>query len=432
MKILIVGNGGREHALAWKCAQSELVEEVFVAPGNAGTEKEENVSNIDISATDLEGLAKFAKKNNIDLTIVGPEQPLSLGIVDYFQEKGLKIFGPSQKASQLESSKAFSKDFMSEFLIPTAVYEKFNDPNRAKAYLSNQTFPIVIKASGLAQGKGVVIAQDLDQARNAVDEMLSGYRFGDAGKEIIIEDFLTGEEASFIVLCDGENAIPMATSQDHKALNDGDEGPNTGGMGAYSPAPVVTSHIHEKVMRTIIEPVLEGMKKHNTPYVGFLYAGLMIAPDASIKVLEFNCRFGDPETQPIMMRLESDLVELILAALDGNIDKAKPQWSNQSALGVVLASRGYPETYLKGEEILGISSDNGKTNKIFHAGTSMQYHAVVTNGGRVLCVTALGDDIQQAHDNAYKLVERIHWDSVYYRKDIGMKAIKRHNPSNLD
>ncbi|MCF6777358.1 phosphoribosylamine--glycine ligase [Thiotrichales bacterium 19X7-9] len=431
MKILIVGGGGREHALAWKCAQSKHAKEIFVAPGNAGTDKEDKVTNIDIKATDIDALAQFAKSHHIDLTIVGPEQPLSLGIVDYFQSQGLRIFGPSQKAAQLESSKAFSKDFMSECLIPTAIYQKFDDANLAKAYASNQTFPIVIKASGLASGKGVVIAHTLDQARQAIDEMLSGDRFGDAGKEIIIEDFLQGEEASFIVICDGKNALPMASSQDHKALNDGDQGPNTGGMGAYSPAPVITSYIHEKVMQTVIQPVLDGMAKHGTPFVGFLYAGLMISPDGSIKVLEFNTRMGDPETQPIMMRLESDLIELISTALDGNINQAKPSWSNQTALGVVLASKGYPDTFLKGEPILGVTSDNGTTNKIFHAGTSMQHHVVITNGGRVLCATALGDNIKQAFDNAYHLAERIHWDTIYYRKDIGMKAINRKKMSNL-
>lgn len=428
MKILIVGNGGREHALAWKCAQSSLATEIFVAPGNAGTASEDKVSNVNISSTDIEGLAHFAQTHTIDLTIVGPEQPLSLGIVDYFKEKGLKIFGPTQKAAQLESSKTFSKDFMSECLIPTAIYQKFNDINRAKAYVSNQTFPLVIKASGLASGKGVVIAHTLDQARQCIDEMLSGDRFGDAGKEIIIEDFLKGEEASFIVLCDGKHAIPLATSQDHKALNDGDKGPNTGGMGAYSPAPVVTNFIHEKIMQTVIQPALDGMAEHGIPYTGFLYAGVMIAPDNSIKVLEFNCRLGDPETQPIMMRLESDLVKLIVAATEGKLDQIKPQWSPKTALGIVLASKGYPETYLKGESILGVHTDNGKTTKIFHAGTTMRHHVVITNGGRVLCATALGDNIQEAYNSAYRLAERIHWDSIYYRKDIGMKAIKRQNP----
>ncbi|MCF6764749.1 phosphoribosylamine--glycine ligase [Thiotrichales bacterium 19S3-7] len=431
MKILIVGGGGREHALAWKCAQSKLAKEVFVAPGNAGTDKEEKVSNVTIDATNIEALANFATEHQIDLTIVGPEQPLSLGIVDYFQSKGLKIFGPSQKAAQLESSKAFSKDFMSECLIPTAVYQKFDDANLAKAYASNQTFPVVIKASGLASGKGVVIAHTLDQARQAIDEILSGNRFGDAGREIIIEDFLQGEEASFIVICDGKNALPMATSQDHKALNDGDQGPNTGGMGAYSPAPVITSYIHEKVMQSVIQPVLDGMIKHGTPFVGFLYAGLMVSADGGIKVLEFNTRMGDPETQPILMRLESDIIELILAALDGKVDQLNPSWSDKTALGVVLASKGYPDTYLKGEPILGINSDDGKNNKIFHAGTSMQHHVVITNGGRVLCATALGDTIQHAFDNAYHLAERIHWGSIYYRKDIGMKAISRKRPSTV-
>lgn len=425
MKILIIGNGGREHAFAWKCAQSKEVKEIFVAPGNAGTFNEEKVKNVNIAVNNLEDLAEFAKTNKIDLTIVGPELPLSLGIVDYFDKNKLKIFGPKKYAAQLESSKSFSKNFMSQYNIPTAVYQTFSDINQAKNYVSNQAFPVVVKASGLASGKGVVISQNLAEAHTAIEEMLSGNRFGDAGKEIVIEDFLAGEEASFIAICDGENAVALATSQDHKALDEGDQGPNTGGMGAYSPAPVVTQYIHDQVMETVIKPVLKGMKKEGTPFVGFLYAGLMISPDGKIKVLEFNCRFGDPETQPIMMRLESDLVELILQALDQKLDQAKIQWSKQSALGVVLASSGYPGTFRTGEPILGIHSDNKKTNKIFHAGTEIKNNEVLTHGGRVLCATALGDDIQEAYDEAYKLVKRIYWDSVYYRRDIGKKAINR-------
>jgi len=424
MKILIVGSGGREHALAWKAKQSAKVEKVFVAPGNAGTALESGVENVAIPVDDISGLLAFAQEQAIDLTIIGPEIPLVLGVVDRFQEAGLKCFGPSAKAAQLEGSKSFCKDFMIRHRIPTAAYESFTDKDLAIAYIKQQGAPIVVKADGLAAGKGVIVAQTEAEAIAAVEDMLSGNVFGEAGNRVVIEEFLQGEEASFIVIADGKNALPMATSQDHKARDNGDLGPNTGGMGAYSPAPVVTQEIHQLVMRTVIEPTLKGMAADGLPYTGFLYAGLMISPDGTIKVLEYNCRFGDPETQPIMMRLKSDLVELCEAALAGNLDITDSDWDERAALGVVLAAGGYPDSYQKGTVISGLPNSESNECKVFHAGTQQQGNDIVTAGGRVLCACALGDDIQQAQTKAYELVEQIQWDGIYYRTDIGFKAIK--------
>jgi phosphoribosylamine---glycine ligase len=424
MKVLIIGSGGREHAFAWKSAQSAKVSQVYVAPGNAGTSREKKVTNINICASDIDGLIKFAVKESIDLTIVGPELPLSIGIVDSFNKHNLRCLGPTQAAAQLESSKAYSKDFMKKYDIPTADYKCFTDTNEALSYLTTQKFPIVIKASGLAAGKGVIIAQSLEEGQTAVQDILAGNKFGNAGSEVVIEEFLEGEEASFIVLCDGDVAIPMATSQDHKARDNGDKGPNTGGMGAYSPAPVVTQKIYDTTMEKIIYPVLEGMKKQGTPYKGFLYAGLMITKQGDIKTLEYNCRFGDPETQPIMMRMKSDLVELSIAATEGKLKGKITTWSDECALGVVLAASGYPNSYPKGDNIYGLDSDNNVTNKIFHAGTKNTSNGVVSDGGRVLCSTALGKTIEKAYDNAYSLVNKIDWSNKYYRTDIGKKAFK--------
>jgi len=424
MKILIVGSGGREHALAWKTKQSAKVEKVFVAPGNAGTALEPGVENIAIAVDDIAGLLAFAQQQAIDLTIIGPEIPLVLGVVDTFQQAGLKCFGPSAKAAQLEGSKSFCKDFMVRHHIPTAAYQSFTNKDLAIAYIKQQGAPIVVKADGLAAGKGVIVAQSEIEAIAAVEDMLSGNVFGEAGNRVVIEEFLQGEEASFIVIADGEHALPMATSQDHKARDNGDLGPNTGGMGAYSPAPIVTPEIHQKVMRDVIEPTLKGMAADGLPYTGFLYAGLMISPDGSIKVLEYNCRFGDPETQPIMMRLKSDLVDLCEAALAGNLDKSSSNWDDRAALGVVLAAGGYPDSYQKGAVILGLPSTKNGDSKVFHAGTQQQGNDIVTSGGRVLCACALGNDIQEAQTKAYELVSQIHWDGIYYRTDIGFKAIR--------
>lgn len=424
MKILIVGSGGREHALAWKAKQSPKVDTVFVAPGNAGTALEPDVENIAIAATDIPALLTFAKKEQVGLTIIGPEVPLTLGIVDSFQQAGLKCFGPSAKAAQLEGSKSFCKDFMVRHNIPNAKYQSFTDKDQAVAYIIAQGAPIVVKADGLAAGKGVVVAQTNDEAIKAAEDMLSGNVFGEAGNRVVIEEFLQGEEASFIVIADGKHALAMATSQDHKARDNGDKGPNTGGMGAYSPAPVVTPEIHAKVMQEVIEPTLAGMAQEGAPYTGFLYAGLMITPDGAVKVLEYNCRFGDPETQPIMMRLKSDLVELCEAALAGKLEQAKSEWDSRAALGVVMAAGGYPDAYQKGAEISGLPSKEMADTKVFHAGTEVQGNKIVTAGGRVLCVCALGDDIKEAQAKAYDVVDKIHWDNVYYRTDIGFKAIK--------
>ncbi|MDO8845144.1 phosphoribosylamine--glycine ligase [Methylicorpusculum sp.] len=424
MKVLIVGNGGREHALAWKAAQSPRVKKVFVAPGNAGTALEPQLENVPIAADDLPELLAFARQQGIDLTIVGPEVPLVKGIVDQFTAAGLNCFGPTAKAAQLEGSKRFSKDFMARHHIPTADYETFTDAEKAIEYIKNKGAPIVVKADGLAAGKGVIVAQTEQEAINAVKDMLSGNVFGEAGSRVVIEEFLTGEEASFIVIADGLHALPMATSQDHKARDNGDVGPNTGGMGAYSPAPVVTDAIHKRVMQEVIAPTLKGMQADGNTYTGFLYAGLMISPDGGIKVLEFNCRFGDPETQPIMMRLNSDLVTLCEAALAGNLDTMETEWDERPALGVVLAAGGYPDTYQKGDVITGLPDAEDADCKVFHAGTLLQEGQVVTNGGRVLCACALGDTVKAAQEKAYALAQTIHWDAMYYRTDIGFKAIK--------
>lgn len=424
MKILIVGGGGREHALAWKAAQSPKAEKVYVAPGNAGTALEPNLENIDIAADDIPALLAFAEHHRIDLTIVGPEAPLVKGIVDSFRQAGLKCFGPTAKAAQLEGSKAFCKDFMARHHIPTAEYRTFTDSAEAIAYIETQGAPIVVKADGLAAGKGVIVAQNVDEAIAAVNDMLSGNAFGSAGSRVVIEEFLAGEEASFIVIADGKHALPMATSQDHKARDNGDKGPNTGGMGAYSPAPVVTPEIHDRVMREVIEPTLKGMAEDGIPYTGFLYAGLMIAPDGSVKVLEYNCRFGDPETQPIMMRLKSDLVELCETALNGELDKAETTWDERAALGVVLAAGGYPNDYRKGDVISGLPTTDSSDSKVFHAGTQRQGNDIVTAGGRVLCACALGETIEAAQTKAYTLTGAIRWNDVYYRTDIGFKAIR--------
>jgi phosphoribosylamine---glycine ligase len=424
MKILIVGNGGREHALAWKVKQSPKVEKIFVAPGNAGTALEAGVENIAIAATDIPELLAFARKEQVDLTIVGPEVPLTMGIVDSFQQAGLQCFGPTAQAAQLEGSKSFCKDFMVRHNIPTAKYRSFIDQVLAIAYIKAQGAPIVVKADGLAAGKGVVVAQTEQEAITAVEDMLSGNAFGAAGSRVVIEEYLQGEEASFIVIADGKHALAMATSQDHKARDNGDKGPNTGGMGAYSPAPVVTPDIHRRVMQEVIAPTLAGMSEDGHAYTGFLYAGLMIAPDGSIKVLEYNCRFGDPETQPIMMRLKSDLVELCEVALAGELDTIRSDWDDRVALGVVMAAGGYPDAYQQGAVISGLPAQDVGDAKVFHAGTQTQGDAIVTAGGRVLCVCALGGTIQEAQAKAYKLVNGIHWDSAYYRTDIGFKAIR--------
>ncbi|MBY4841347.1 phosphoribosylamine--glycine ligase [Pantoea sp. DY-5] len=425
MKILVIGNGGREHALAWKAAQSPLAETVFVAPGNAGTALEPALQNVAISATDVPALLAFAQQEKIDLTIVGPEAPLVIGVVDAFRAAGLKIFGPTQAAAQLEGSKAFTKDFLARQQIPTAEYQNFTEVEPALAYLREKGAPIVIKADGLAAGKGVIVAMELAEAEAAVQDMLAGNAFGDAGHRIVIEEFLDGEEASFIVMVDGNNVLPMATSQDHKRVGDGDTGPNTGGMGAYSPAPVVTDEIHQRVMDQIIWPTVNGMKAEGNIYTGFLYAGLMIDKAGQPKVIEFNCRFGDPETQPIMLRLQSDLVELCLAATDGKLDQQTSQWDPRPSLGVVLAAGGYPGDYNTGDQIYGLPLEEVPDGKVFHAGTTMKDDLVVTNGGRVLCVTALGDDVAAAQKNAYALAQHISWDGSFCRRDIGYRAINR-------
>lgn len=424
MKALVVGNGGREHALAWKLAQSPQIKHVYVAPGNAGTDQEPNVENVAIDALDFEKLVAFVKQHNIDFTVVGPEAPLVAGIVDYFNAQNLPCLGPIAFAAQLEGSKAFAKTFMQRHGIPTAGAQTFTEINPALDYLSTILFPIVIKADGLAGGKGVVIAPDFETASNALESMLSTKRFGSAGNQVIIEDFIQGEEVSFIVLSDGEHCLPFATSQDHKARDDGDKGPNTGGMGAYSPAPIVTPTLYDKIMNEVIYPTLEGMKKDGHPFKGFLYAGLMITPNNDIKVLEYNCRFGDPETQPILMRLQSDFASLCLAALKGQLSSIEATWDTQPALGVVLAAKGYPDSYETNELIStlhNVSTD--ASHKIFHAGTKLSEGNIVTNGGRVLCVTALGDSYQDAQEKAYQLVNKIKWDGIFYRHDIGYRAI---------
>lgn len=426
MNILIIGNGGREHALAWKAAQSPLAKNVYVAPGNAGTAQEPNLTNVDISATDIDGLVAFARANNIGLTIVGPEAPLVMGVVDAFNAAGLTIFGPAKGAAQLEGSKAFTKDFLARHHIPTADYQNFTEIEPALAYLDKTGAPVVIKADGLAAGKGVIVAMTLKEAQDAVHDMLAGNAFGDAGHRIVIEEFLTGEEASFIVMVDGKNVVPMATSQDHKRVGDNDTGPNTGGMGAYSPAPVVTDTVHQRVMEKVIYPTVEGMAAEGHTYQGFLYAGLMIDEHGEPKVIEFNCRFGDPETQPIMMRLQSDLVELCLAGAQGKLAGKTSQWDPRPALGVVMAAGGYPGDYRKGDVISGLDVQEADC-KVFQAGTALKEGAVVTDGGRVLCVTALGEDIAQAQKQAYAALKHIHWDDAFYRSDIGYRAVARLN-----
>ena len=425
MKVLIIGGGGREHALAWKAAQSPLVKKVFVAPGNAGTAREPGIENINIAADDLAALKKFAVAEKIDLTIVGPEVPLVNGVVDEFKAAGLKIFGPSKDAAQLEGSKAFTKDFLARHKIPTASYGNFTAVDEAIAYIKKCGAPIVVKADGLAAGKGVILAQTEAEAISAVKDMLSGNAFGDAGARVVIEEFLVGEEASFIVMVDGKHVLPMATSQDHKARDNGDHGPNTGGMGAYSPAPVVTQAIHDRVMREVIYPTVTGMAAEGNTFTGFLYAGLMIDSNGVPKVLEYNVRFGDPETQPIMLRMKSDLVELCLAAVDGNLDKKTTQWDERCSLGVVLAAGGYPDKYTKGDSISGLDNIDSRETKVFHAGTELKNGQVVTNGGRVLCVCALGTTVADAQKLAYSVVNKISWSRMYCRTDIGFKAINR-------
>ncbi|WP_456311464.1 phosphoribosylamine--glycine ligase [Serratia proteamaculans] len=425
MKILVIGNGGREHALAWKAAQSPLADTVFVAPGNAGTALEPALLNVAISPTDIPALLAFARDEKIDLTIVGPEAPLVIGVVDAFRAAGLKIFGPTQAAAQLEGSKAFTKDFLARHKIPTGEYQNFTEVEPALTYVRLKGAPIVIKADGLAAGKGVIVAMTLQEAEDAIQDMLAGNAFGDAGHRIVVEEFLDGEEASFIVMVDGENVLPMATSQDHKRVGDGDTGPNTGGMGAYSPAPVVTDEIHQRVMDEVIWPTVRGMAGEGNVYTGFLYAGLMIDKSGQPKVIEFNCRFGDPETQPIMLRLQSDLVDLCLAAVDGKLNEKDSVWDPRPSLGVVLAAGGYPGDYVNGEQIHGLPLEEVADGKVFHAGTTLQDELVVTNGGRVLCVTALGEDVAAAQKRAYELAKPISWKGSFCRNDIGYRAIDR-------
>ncbi|TGN40634.1 phosphoribosylamine--glycine ligase [Marinobacter confluentis] len=425
MNILVIGSGGREHALAWKAAQSPKADRVFVAPGNAGTAREPNLQNVNIEVGDLKGLADFAAANNVGLTIVGPEAPLVEGIVDLFEERGLRVFGPSAGAAQLEGSKAFTKDFLDRQKIPTAAYANFTDVDEALAYVRQQGAPIVIKADGLAAGKGVIVAMTLAEAEDAVRDMLAGNAFGEAGSRVVVEEFLDGEEASFIVMVDGENVLAMATSQDHKRVGNGDTGPNTGGMGAYSPAPVVTPDVHKRIMDEVIYPTVKGMAAEGHPYKGFLYAGLMIDGEGNPKVIEFNCRFGDPETQPIMLRMKSDLVELCDAAIDGRLGDCDSQWDDRASVGIVLAAGGYPGSYGKGDEISGLPQTDTDGEKVFHAGTRLNGDKVVTNGGRVLCATALGNTVTEAQQRAYELAKGIHWNGVFCRSDIGFRAIAR-------
>ena len=425
MKILIVGGGGREHALAWKVAQSPRVQRIYVAPGNAGSGHEPKTENIPLAAEDIAGLLGFAKTNKIDLAIVGPETPLALGAVDRFQEAGLRCFGPTQAAAQLEGSKSFAKDFLARHRIPTAAYASFTDAGAAIAYLKQHKAPWVIKADGLAAGKGVIIAHTEDEAIQTVKSILEQNAFGAAGRRIVIEEFLPGEEASFIVMVDGKNVLPLATSQDHKRRDDGERGPNTGGMGAYSPAAVVTPALHARIMQDVIAPTVRGMAAEGHPYTGFLYAGLMIAGDGTPRVLEYNCRFGDPETQPIMMRLQTDLIALIEAAMTGKLDLISARWDPRPALGVVMAAQGYPGSYRKGDIIHGLPADSEADRKVFHAGTVEKEGAIVTHGGRVLCVTALGKSVGAAQSRAYGLVNQISWNGAFYRRDIGFRAIER-------
>ncbi|MDE1242557.1 phosphoribosylamine--glycine ligase [Vibrio aestuarianus] len=431
MRVLIIGSGGREHALGWKVAQNSQVETVFIAPGNAGTALEPKLENVNIGVESISELVEFAKQKQIELTIVGPEVPLVLGVVDAFREARLPIFGPTQAAAQLEGSKAFTKDFLARHQIPTGAYANFTEIDPALAYVREQGAPIVVKADGLAAGKGVIVAMTLQEAEDAIKDMLAGNAFGNAGSRVVIEEFLDGEEASFIVMVDGENVLPMATSQDHKRVGDKDTGPNTGGMGAYSPAPVVTAEIHDRVMQEVIYPTVRGMADEGNPYTGFLYAGLMIDAAGTPKVIEYNCRFGDPETQPIMMRMQSDLVELCLAAIDGKLDQMESKWDPRASIGIVLAAGGYPADYAKGDVISGLPQQEVEGEKIFHAGTTNNDAGdVVTNGGRVLCATALGNSVSEAQQRAYALTKQVSWNGMFYRNDIGYRAIAREQESN--
>ncbi len=424
MKVLVVGQGGREHALVWKIAQSPKVDVVYAAPGNGGICEE--ATCVDISANDLEALRDFAKKEGIDLTVVGPEEPLVKGIVDIFEEAGLTIFGPSKAAAQLEGSKAYAKNFMKEMGIPTAEFEVFEDPIEAKKYIEKKGAPIVVKADGLAAGKGSIVCKTVEEAKKAVDTIMVDKVFGEAGNKVVVEDFLKGEEASFIVITDGKNIVPLASSQDHKPVYDNDEGPNTGGMGAYSPAPVVTDYIHEKTMNEIVIPTIEGMAKRGVPFKGVLYVGLMIEDDKYPRVLEYNVRFGDPEAQPILMRMKSDLVDALIASINGTLDTCEIEYLDDAAVCVVMASGGYPGKYEKGKEIHGLEEvAKMEKVKVFHAGTKKVNGKFVTNGGRVLGVTALGKDIKEAIDRAYEAVSKINWEGVHYRRDIGRKALRR-------
>ena len=425
MNILVIGGGGREHALAWKVAQSARVKKIYVAPGNAGTAREAKCENVTIAADDVDGLLKFAQGNKIDLTIVGPEIPLVLGVVDNFRAAGLRCFGPTKASAQLEGSKAFAKDFLARHKIPTAAYSNFTDVIAAEAFIRKMGAPIVVKADGLAAGKGVIVAATLDEAIAAARDMLAGNAFGEAGHRVVVEEFLQGEEASFIVMADGAHVLALATSQDHKRIGDGDTGPNTGGMGAYSPAPVVTPEVHARVMREVIEPTIRGMQAEGNPYTGFLYAGLMIDAHGNPRVIEFNCRLGDPETQPLMMRLKSDLITLIEAALDGRLNEVSTEWDARAALGVVMAAGGYPGSYRKGDVIEGLPVTEAPNAKVFHAGTVLEAGKVVTSGGRVLCVTTLGGTVAAAQRHAYEVVRQIRWNGAQHRTDIGYHAIAR-------
>jgi len=425
MKVLVIGSGGREHALAWKVAQSESVSQVFVAPGNAGTALESKLENVDIGSEDIPALLGFAQENEVGLTIVGPEAPLVMGAVDTFSKAGLNCFGPTAAAAQLEGSKSFSKEFLARHSIPTADYQVFTDADEACAYIQQQGAPIVVKADGLAAGKGVIVAVTVEEAQSAARDMLLDNKFGEAGARVVVEEFMTGEEASFICMVDGDDVLPLATSQDHKARFDGDKGPNTGGMGAYSPAPVVDQQMHDRIMQKVIFPTVAGMKSDGHPYTGFLYAGVMITPEGIPKVVEFNCRFGDPETQPIMMRLKSDLAELCLASIDKRLGETSAEWDERAALGVVLAAGGYPNSYQKGAVISGLENCDKPNCKTFHAGTSSNDGKVTTSGGRVLCVTALGESVTEAQRVAYEALEQISWDDMVFRTDIGYRAIQR-------
>jgi phosphoribosylamine---glycine ligase len=427
MKVLVVGGGGREHALAWKAAQSDQVDIVYVAPGNAGTATEDKLENIAIGAEDIPALKAFAEKEKVDLTIIGPEAPLVAGIVDEFHQAGLACFGPTKAGAILEGSKSFSKDFLKRHNIPTAAYEVFTKVDPAIEYVESQSIPIVIKADGLAAGKGVVIAESEEEAINTIKDMLSGNKFGEAGHRVVIEEFMQGEEASFIVMSDGEHVLPLASSQDHKARDEGDKGPNTGGMGAYSPAPIVDQAMHDRIMNEVIMPTIKGMASEDRTYAGFLYAGVMITNDGTPKVLEFNCRFGDPETQPIMMRLKSDLVSLCLAATNKTLDKVNAEWDKRAALGIVAASKGYPESASKGDIINGLDYDFSNNVKVFHAGTKENNGNVETAGGRVLCITGLGSSVTEAQQQSYEAIKQINFDGMFYRNDIGYRAVKREN-----